>query len=89
MPTAQNSFLPVAGATGSHYLTWMMLKQFSLRGKRWFSKKKPLEPAPQPRTLRLQLVSCHAETKTSGIVGHAAAIHFRSHLKRLKFRMLF
>lgn len=37
---AQNSFLPVAGATGSHDLTWMMLKQFGLGEERWFSKKK-------------------------------------------------
>lgn len=48
---AQNSFLPVAGATGSHYLTWMMLKHFGLRGERWFSKEKVLEPAPQSREL--------------------------------------
>lgn len=28
MPVAQNSFLPVAGATGSRHLTWMMLEEF-------------------------------------------------------------
>lgn len=48
---AQNSFLTVAGATGSHYLTWMMLKQFGLRGETGFSKEKVLQPAPQSQEL--------------------------------------
>ena len=30
VPAAQFSFLPVAGATVSHYLSWLMLKQFGL-----------------------------------------------------------
>lgn len=64
---AQNSFLPVAGATGSHDLTWMMLKLFGLRGERWFSKEKVLEPAPQSQELEFAaaffLHTCrHAKT---------------------------
>lgn len=82
---AQNSFLPVAGATGSHYLTWMMLKQFGLGGERWFSKKKVLEPAPQSgEVFSIQFAAgffLHAHRRThpqdkppqrSRIVGHAA-----------------
>lgn len=32
-PAAQNSFLPVAGVTGSYYLAWMVLLQFGLSEK--------------------------------------------------------
>lgn len=71
---AQNSFLPVAGATGSHYLTWMMLKQFGLRGERWFSKEKALEPSPQSQELQFAAgFFLHtAAPQRSRIVGRAA-----------------
>ncbi len=42
VPTAQNSFLPVAGATGSRHLTWMMLEHFGLLEEHGPRKRKHL-----------------------------------------------
>lgn len=77
-PAAQNSFLPVAGVTGSYYLAWMVLLQFwSFRKRSWPAEEKSCEVF-QWRVLGKQLVSLLGKThlKTSGIMARAAVIIF-------------